>query len=142
MRPRRNGKKAERTMTRLFGRLGLALILTSVALALISIRALAFDPSAASKATPPARDPQIGRSFRVPYRLTETNHFLVRVRINGKGPFNFLVDSGAPALFVATDTAKKVGLKPVKRVFWTPIDRLDFEGGAELTGVKARVDDP
>ncbi len=49
-------------------------------------------------------DPQIGQSFQVPYRLTDTNHFLVRVRINGKGPFNFLVDSGAPALYVATET--------------------------------------
>jgi len=129
-------------MTRLFWRLGLALTLTSVALALISITALAFDPPAAVKAKPPARDPQIGRSFQVPYRLTDTNHFLVRARINGKGPFNFLVDSGAPALFVATGTAKKIGLKPAKNAFWTPIDRLDFEGGAELTSVKARVEDP
>jgi hypothetical protein len=91
---------------------------------------------------PDARDPQIGQSFRVPYRLTETNHFLVRVRINGKGPFNFLVDSGAPALYVATETAGKVGLKPAKGEFWTPVDRLDFEGGARLLGVKARVEDP
>ena len=50
--------------------------------------------------------------FQVPYRLTDTNHFLVRVRLNGKGPFNFLVDSGAPALFIATETAKKIGLRP------------------------------
>ena len=89
-----------------------------------------------------AADPQIGRSFQVPYRLTETNHFLVRVRLNGKGPFNFLVDSGAPALYVATETAKKIGLKPDPAEFWTPIDRLDLEGGARLEGVKARVEDP
>src|SRR5271166_4446717 len=88
------------------------------------------------------RDPQIGQSFQVPYRLTDTNHFLVRVRINGKGPFNFLVDSGAPALYVATETAAKVGLKPVKGEFWTVIDRLDLEGGARLPGIKARVEDP
>src|SRR5271166_6684945 len=87
-------------------------------------------------------DPQIGRSFQVPYRLTDTNHFLVRVRINGKGPFNFLVDSGAPALYVATETAAKAGLKPVKSEFWTVIDRLDLEGGARLLGIKARVEDP
>src|SRR4051812_21647366 len=73
---------------------------------------------------PSARDPQIGQSFQVPYRLTDTNHFLVRVRIDGKGPFNFLVDSGAPALYVATETAAKIGLKPAKGEFWTPIDRL------------------
>ena len=88
------------------------------------------------------RDPQIGQSFRVPYRLTDTNHFLVRVRINGKGPFNFLVDSGAPALYIATETAAKIGLKPVKGEFWTIVDRLDLEGGAHLLGVKGRVEDP
>ena len=78
----------------------------------------------------------------MPYRLTDTNHFLVRARINGKGPFNFLVDSGAPALFIATETAKKIGLKPDPDEFWTPIDRLDLEGGSRLTGLKARVEDP
>src|SRR5208282_5134023 len=88
------------------------------------------------------RDPQIGQPFQVPYRLTDTNHFLVRVRINGKGPFNFLVDSGAPALYVATETAAKVGLKPIKGEFWTIVDRLDLEGGARLLGMKARVEDP
>jgi PDZ domain/Aspartyl protease len=88
------------------------------------------------------QDPQVGQSFQVPYRLTDTNHFLVRVRINRKGPFNFLVDSGAPALYVATETAAKVGLKPVKGKFWTVVDRLDLEGGARLLGMKARVEDP
>ena len=80
---------------------------------LISIRLLICDRGV----EPPAQqhDPQIGQSFHVPYRLTDTNHFLVRVRINGKGPFNFLVDSGAPALFIATETAKKIGLKPIRR---------------------------
>ncbi len=97
--------------------------------------ALAFDP--------PARDPQVGRAFRVPYRLTDTNHFLVRVRINGKGPFNFLVDSGAPALFISIETAKKIDLKPADaEAFWTPVDRLDIEGGARLSNIKARVEDP
>ncbi len=88
------------------------------------------------------RDPQLGQSFQVPYRLTDTNHFLVRVRINGKGPFNFLVDSGAPALYVATETAAKIGLKPVKGQFWTIVDRLDMEGGARLLSIKSRVEDP
>src|SRR5947209_3986763 len=123
-------------MTRIVWRLGPALAATALALT----AALALDPPGGAK---PPRDPQIGRSFRVPYRLTDTNHFLVRVRINGKGPFNFLVDSGAPALFVATETAKKIGLKLAdEATFWTPIDRLDIEGGARLSGVKARVEDP
>jgi hypothetical protein len=110
-------------MNRRLARLGLLLALTALAPA-------------------PGHDPEAGRSYWVPYRLTETNHVLVRVRINGKGPFNFLVDTGAPALYVATETAQKVGLGPAPDGFWTPIDRIDFEGGAHLTGVKARVEDP
>jgi hypothetical protein len=102
--------------------------------------ALAIDPRGNDPTSP--RDPQIGRSFQVPYRLTDTHHFLVRVRINGKGPFNFLVDSGAPALFIATETAKKVNLNPPDDGFWTPVTSLDIEGGARLENVKARVEDP
>src|SRR5262245_5622222 len=133
-----NGKRRA-PMMRPVWRLGAALAATAMAVTLTA--ALALDPPASGRAD--ARDPQIGRSFRVPYRLTDTNHFLVRVRLNGKGPFNFLVDSGAPALFVATETARKIGLKPAdEATFWTPIDRLDIEGGARLSGVKARVEDP
>jgi serine protease Do len=93
-------------------------------------------------AAAPAQDSQVGKSYQIPFRLTDTNHFLVRVRINGKGPFNFLVDTGAPAFYVATETARKIGLEPAKNDFWTSVDRLDFEGGARLTGIKARVEDP
>ena len=88
------------------------------------------------------RDPQVGKSFRVPYKVTATNHFLVRVRINGKGPFNFLVDTGAPALYVGTEAAKAAGLVEAKDSFWTTIDRFDFEGGASLKGMKGRIEDP
>jgi hypothetical protein len=90
----------------------------------------------------PDDDPTIGRSYRVPYRLTETNHYLVRVRINGKGPFNFLVDSGAPALFIGTEAAKAAHLDPAADDYWTTLDRLDIEGGAVLTNLKARIEDP
>ncbi len=90
----------------------------------------------------PGRASDVGRSYQVPYRMTDTNHFLVRVRIDGKGPFNFLVDTGAPALFVGTEAAKKVGINPNDDNFFTPIGRLDFEGGASLVGMKARVEDP
>ena len=126
-------------MTAVAWRLILMLVVTSLVL---TITSLSVDLKASAEPPTSVRDPQIGQSFQVPYRLTDTNHFLVRVRVNGKGPFNFLVDSGAPALFIATETARKSGLKvdPVK--FWTPIDQLDLEGGSRLIGVKARVEDP
>lgn len=104
---------------------GLGLVLTLAALA----------PDA-------GRDPTIGRSYQIPYHLTDTNHALVRVRINGKGPFNFLIDTGAPALYVGTEAARKAGLEPPKTEFFTQVQRLDFEGGASLTGLQARIEDP
>src|SRR6516164_1093599 len=87
-------------------------------------------------------DPEVGKSYQIPYRVTHTNHFLVRVRINGKGPFNFLVDTGAPALATTTAPERKIGLTPAQNDFWTPVNRLDVEGGAHLTNLKARVEDP
>jgi serine protease Do len=127
-------------MTRIAWRLVSMLAAAALALTLTVVPSRHSDGGAGPPG--PAPDPQIGRSFLVPYRLTDTNHFLVRARINGKGPFNFLVDSGAPALFISTETAKKIGLKPAPDDFWTPVDRLDLEGGSRLTGLKARVDDP
>jgi hypothetical protein len=126
-------------MMRLFE---LRYIRTLLVAGLMAVSALAL--SLAASVEPPAQehDRQVGKQFQVPYQLTETNHFLVRVRINGKGPFNFLVDSGAPALFIATEAAQKIGLKVDLAEFWTPIDQLDLEGGIYLRGIKARVEDP
>lgn len=83
----------------------------------------------------------MGKAYSVPYRLTLTNHYLVRVKVNGKGPFNFLVDTGAPALFVGIDAAKAIGLEPSKTDFFTPVEKFEIEGGATLENVKVRVED-
>ena len=92
---------------------------------------------------PPKKAADVGTAYRVPYRLTLTNHYLVRVKIDGKGPFNFLVDTGAPYLFVSTEAAKKIGLPaPAKGDYWTDIGTLDLEGGARLSKIKGRVEDP
>src|SRR5262245_52355647 len=85
----------------------------------------------------PAKD---GKPTPVPYRLTDTQHVLVRVKINGKGPFNFIVETGCPVLSVSTPVAKKVGLEPVKG--WATLDKLEFEGGLAQTKVKARIETP
>jgi PDZ domain/Aspartyl protease len=80
-------------------------------------------------------------SFEVPYRLTIPKHILVRAKLNGKGPFNFILDTGAPALFVSTKIADKVGVKSDKKG-WGAFDRLEIEGGVVLKNAKARIEDP
>jgi hypothetical protein len=109
--------------------LGITLVLLSLA-------------PAAPKDDPTDKESRIGASFHVPYRRTNTNHYLVRIRLNGKGPFNFLVDTGAPALFIGTETAKVIHLTPSEDSFWTPVDKIEIEGGAVLKQVKARIEDP
>jgi hypothetical protein len=89
---------------------------------------------------PPTRADEPAKSYEVPYRLTKTQHILVRAKINGKGPFNFIVDTGAPALFLATDAARQLGVKSDKG--WGVLDRLDIEGGVKLKQVKARIETP
>jgi hypothetical protein len=81
------------------------------------------------------------KSFEVPYRLTVPKHVLVRAKINGKGPFNFILDTGAPALFVSTAAAKKLGVTPDARG-WGTFDRFEIEGGVVLTKARGRIEDP
>ena len=76
----------------------------------------------------------------VPFRLTDTHHTLVRVKINGKGPFNFIVDTGCPVFLIAEPVGKEAGLKVDKG--WAVLDKLELEGGLELNKVKARVETP
>lgn len=84
---------------------------------------------------------EVGRDYQVPYRLTNTLHTLVRAKINGKGPFNFIIDTGAPLLFVSTAAGKKLGLSPDKKG-WTTLERFELEGGVVLDKVKCRLETP
>ncbi len=79
--------------------------------------------------------------YQVPYRLTDTKHILVRARINGKGPFRFIVDTGSPALFVSTALGRKLGITADKDG-WAVFPRFEVEGGIVLNQVKGRLDDP
>jgi membrane-associated protease RseP (regulator of RpoE activity) len=81
------------------------------------------------------------KSVQVPYRLTDTLHVLVRAKINGKGPFNFILDTGAPVLFVATSVGKQLGVTPDKNG-WATFDRFEIEGGVVIPKARGRVETP
>jgi hypothetical protein len=88
----------------------------------------------------PAKKPP-PKTFQVPFRLTKPKHILVRAKINGKGPYNFILDTGAPALFVAVPVARKLGVKPDNKD-WGVFDRFEIEGGVVLTKIKGRIETP
>jgi hypothetical protein len=82
-----------------------------------------------------------GKTYQIPYHLTKTEHVLVRAKINGKGPFNFILDTGAPALFVSTEVCSKLGIKEDKNG-WGTFDRFEIEGGAVIAKARGRIEDP
>jgi serine protease DegQ len=90
---------------------------------------LALAPAGAAdkKESPP---PKARTTYEIPYRLTDTKHVLVRVKMNGKGPFNFIIDTGAPALILTEAVAKKVGAKEDDG--WVTFDKVELEGGLSV----------
>jgi hypothetical protein len=92
---------------------------------------------------PPAAapTPQAAKSYRIPYKLSDTQHILVRAKINGKGPYTFIMDTGAPEIFFAKDTAQKIGITKDKNDE-AVIEKLEIEGGAILNRIEAHIADP
>jgi hypothetical protein len=93
-------------------------------------------------APPPAPQdkPRELKSHRVPYRMSETLHLIVRAKLNGKGPYNFIVDTGAPVMFITTTVAREVGAAK-DAAGWTTFDRMELEGGTIVPNAKARAED-
>ena len=88
----------------------------------------------------PATKPKAEVKNEVPYRLTDTKHVLVRVKLNGKGPFNLILDTGAPAVFITKAVAKKVGLNTDEKG-WGGFEKFEFEGGVKVKDARCRVED-
>lgn len=76
----------------------------------------------------------------IPYRLTDTKHVLVRVKLNGKGPYNLILDTGAPAVFIPKKVAKEVGVK-LDDKGWGTYDKFELEGGLVVPKTQTRVAD-
>jgi hypothetical protein len=100
------------------------------------LAALCLAAPAWADAEKPAAKP-----LQVPYRLTATKHILVRARINRKGPFNFILDTGAPTLFVAKKVGKKLGIDNDESG-WATFRRFEIEGGVSLKDLKGRIETP
>lgn len=106
---------------------------------LLSVPLLLLAAAGSAPAQAPAPKAE-SRSWEVPYRLTASRHVMVRARINGAGPFNFIVDSGAPAVFLGKAVCEELGVKGDEK-HWGTLDAFEIEGGPKLPGTKVRVED-
>src|SRR3954463_14733071 len=56
----------------------------------------------------------------VPFELLKTGHMAVMVKVNGKGPYRLIFDTGAPITLLNNKIAKEAGLlKDVPRPLFT-----------------------
>jgi membrane-associated protease RseP (regulator of RpoE activity) len=109
-----------------------------LAFLVLAAGALAWADEPATKKDEPKK---AHAAVAVPYRLTDTHHVMVRAKINGKGPFNFIVDTGCPVLIVSAPVGKKLGLSADAKG-WTVLDKLELEGGLSQEKIKCRVETP
>jgi hypothetical protein len=112
-----------------------------VALLLLLLGGLASPPAAKPTAAPAGKTTADPNVYHIPYRLTETNHLLVRAKLNGHGPYRFIIDTGAPALFFSKALAEQIGVTAGKDG-WGTFDRLEVEGGLVLKDVQGRLEEP
>jgi hypothetical protein len=59
------------------------------------------------------------KPVKVPFELLKTDHIVVMVKINGKGPYRLIFDTGAPVTLLNTKIAKESGV-------------LKEDGGADM----------
>jgi hypothetical protein len=105
------------------------------------LAALCLAPLAVADDGPKDAPKKAATTYDVPYRLTVPKHILLRAKINGKGPFNFIMDTGAPALFVSTKACEKLGIKPDKNG-WGTFENFEIEGGVVVKNARGRIEDP
>jgi hypothetical protein len=80
--------------------------------ALALIRAALVAP-APGFAAPPAQEPpqkEAGKPIVVPFELLKSRHMAIRVKINGKGPYRVIFDTGAPTNLLNNKVAKEAGV--------------------------------
>ncbi len=71
------------------------------ALALALLAPVAYAPG-----SPPAPD----KAVTVPFELLKTGHMTVMVKVNGKGPYKLIFDTGAPITLLNNKVAREAGL--------------------------------
>ena len=79
--------------------------------------------------------------IQIPFRINKSSHLIVRAKINNKGPFNFILDTGAPVTFFAAEPGKSLGLKPDENG-WGVLDNFLLEGGLRFENLRVKLETP
>src|ERR1700730_7264171 len=61
-------------------------------------------------AAPLHPDSTPAKPVKVPFELLLTKHMVISIKVNGKGPFKVIFDTGAPVVLLSNKIGKKAGL--------------------------------
>jgi membrane-associated protease RseP (regulator of RpoE activity) len=62
------------------------------------------------RADAPAKPESAAKAVTVPFELLKSGHMAVKVKVNGKGPYRLIFDTGAPITLLNNKIAKEAGL--------------------------------
>ena len=85
---------------------------SKIGLASFFILVFLFVPVRADDAgkKPVAADDQAGKPVAVPFELLKTGHMTTMIKVNGKGPYRVIFDTGSPVTVLNNKIAKEAGL--------------------------------
>jgi hypothetical protein len=65
-----------------------------------------------ARADEPNKDKETTKAgpMKVPFKLLESKHIVVQVKVNGKGPYRLVFDTGAPMMLINNKLAKEAGV--------------------------------
>ncbi len=86
----------------------------------------------------PARADVAPKPVAVPFELLRTRHMAVQIKINGKGPYRVIFDTGAPVILINNKIARESGVLP--KDFKAPALQL-FGTSGEFTIKKLQLGD-
>jgi hypothetical protein len=65
------------------------------------------------------------KPITVPFEMLKTGHITVMVKVNGKGPYKLIFDTGAPLMLLNNKVAKEAGLlKDAKKPLFAPFGSM------------------
>jgi hypothetical protein len=65
------------------------------------------------------------KPITVPFEMLKTGHITVMVKVNGKGPYKLIFDTGAPLTLINNKVAKEAGLlKDAKKPLFSPFGSM------------------
>jgi hypothetical protein len=101
---------------------------------LFGVMALLLLPYLAARADDVVKDkkdkePKQDKPITVPFEMLKTGHITVMVKVNGKGPYKLIFDTGAPMMLINNKVAKEAGLlkdgKPAFSLFGAAEAKLE-----------------